>query len=560
VSDGDGFDGDLLRRNPAAFFGLGSAFDAKDLRRAYHAAIRRFRPETHPREFQLLREAHERLAFRIEAGAAARGSEPVPLEEGPSAASRPLGTPGERRAAYGDLSREPRRPEEFVALALLSDAIPSTEKGFEAWILEGLARHPADDGLEALFRVYQQEDLGSADIPRFLRRAAMALPPRTVWRLTAYSWETAALSLPFPAFRDLWEQCESPEDDIDEVPRAALMAYLLPLLTPDADRKWLEETVAWLARLHDVLRNDAAVLDAIDSWIPLREAMEEGKRGPRRRTKEEAARLKNPFHAPRPEPARFPGGPAGDAAKALLGALLASGCRDGADRLAGAARRVRDRTAGILDAFRPPDPELSRILGRMARWTGPLAAHHPSFEPDREPKEEARLVYAVHRKAEAALRGTKEGFLLGMATTTNLRVLDLLATGAAAIALFVGGVTGLAFLIMGMGRGSGQRSLEALFGGVAVGIAVGGAYFLMRHPPNFGARLQERFAASAQRRAYFRGVRPVVLEAIRDLGLPPEALVDPEVIRPVEVNPLVVWGAAQDPALPILRIAYRFAP
>jgi hypothetical protein len=54
-------DWELLARDPLAFFALDAGYERDDLRRAYGKWIRRFRPETHPAEFQRLRAAYEKL-------------------------------------------------------------------------------------------------------------------------------------------------------------------------------------------------------------------------------------------------------------------------------------------------------------------------------------------------------------------------------------------------------------------------------------------------------------------------------------------------------------------
>ncbi len=535
MTEEGGFDGGLLRRDPAAFFGLGEGFDAKDLRRAYHAAIRRFRPETHPEEFQLLREAHERLAAWLTFGGGRGGPAPAAEPSRPGPSSRPVDTPARRAEAYRELARDPGDPADFTALALLADAVPGADRDFEAWLLEGLARHPGDDGLDSLLRIYQQEDLPAPEVPRFLRRVATALPPRLPWTVAAYSWETAALRLPFEEFLALWEQCRSPGDDIDEGPRAALLAYLLPLLAPAADPEWLRETLAWLGERHDLLPDGGAGIDAVEAWLPIREAAEAGR-------------------LPSPD------GPVGAAVLGLLRALLGSGCRDGGERLSRAAEEVAGRSQGVLAAFDRPDGETAKALGRFIRWADHLAARHPSFDPARERKEEIKVVFAVHRQADAALRRRMATFLWKASSYTGLRFLDTFAAVLCGILLFIVFIAGVIGVVHGWQGTVDRAFLRGLVGAVEILGALAAAYFLYRRPWTFWTRRQERLTAAAGQRAYARHVRPVVVEAVRDLGLPPEVLVDPEVVAEEDLNSLVAHGVATDRALPILRLAHRFAP
>ncbi len=57
-----------LPHDPQAFFGLDGDFDRKQLKRAYGALIRQFKPETHPNEFQRIRQAYEQLESRSRYG------------------------------------------------------------------------------------------------------------------------------------------------------------------------------------------------------------------------------------------------------------------------------------------------------------------------------------------------------------------------------------------------------------------------------------------------------------------------------------------------------------
>src|SRR5262245_31227110 len=61
-------DWSLLPGDPFAFFGLNEAFEREDLRRSYGRLIKRFRPETHPQEFQRIRAAYEQLDTRLRYG------------------------------------------------------------------------------------------------------------------------------------------------------------------------------------------------------------------------------------------------------------------------------------------------------------------------------------------------------------------------------------------------------------------------------------------------------------------------------------------------------------
>jgi hypothetical protein len=51
--------------DPHKLFGIGPTADMRDLRRAYAALIRRFKPEHHPRQFRRIRDAYESLEWQV---------------------------------------------------------------------------------------------------------------------------------------------------------------------------------------------------------------------------------------------------------------------------------------------------------------------------------------------------------------------------------------------------------------------------------------------------------------------------------------------------------------
>ncbi len=58
----------LLPDDPVGFFGLASGYDRKDLKRAYNALLRRYKPDKAPQEFQKLRAAFEQLDGELRYG------------------------------------------------------------------------------------------------------------------------------------------------------------------------------------------------------------------------------------------------------------------------------------------------------------------------------------------------------------------------------------------------------------------------------------------------------------------------------------------------------------
>ena len=59
---------ELVSDDPVGFFGLPTGFDRKDLKRAYNALLRRYKPDKYPQEFQKLRAAFEQLDGELRYG------------------------------------------------------------------------------------------------------------------------------------------------------------------------------------------------------------------------------------------------------------------------------------------------------------------------------------------------------------------------------------------------------------------------------------------------------------------------------------------------------------
>jgi hypothetical protein len=59
-----------LPHDPAGFFGLGTGFDRRELKRSYNALLRRYKPEKFPQEFQRIRAAYEQLEASMRYGQA----------------------------------------------------------------------------------------------------------------------------------------------------------------------------------------------------------------------------------------------------------------------------------------------------------------------------------------------------------------------------------------------------------------------------------------------------------------------------------------------------------
>lgn len=162
----------LLPNNPLAFFGLNANFDRKDLKRAYGALIKQFRPETHPAEFQKIREAYEILEnqnrYGVEQAMMSKYSSAwqATLSSETTANSKSSDVVAEvlndfdtaiqdPTATYRRLKSKPNSPQDYFLLATLSDLIePADSQMYLKWILTGVKAHPRDPGLLRLLAEY----------------------------------------------------------------------------------------------------------------------------------------------------------------------------------------------------------------------------------------------------------------------------------------------------------------------------------------------------------------------------------------------------------------------
>jgi hypothetical protein len=554
------FEMSRLAGDPEGFFGLPPGFSERDLQRAYHASIRKFRPDYYPREFQRIREARDRLrdqvrwrAGRTGAGVEPQSPHPPQASEGPELL---FVTPDERSATYRRLASSPAVARDYATLALLSETVQSPGREFTSWLLEGLGRFPDDEGLEALLRCYVQEDLPLREVERFLRAASRTLPRRSLWTVPSAAWETAAMALPFDRFRSLWEDCEDAGELSDEPARAWLLARVLPALVARGDPDWIRERIEWLSARHDQISEGAGVLDALEDWEAMRAAMEAGDR-PLGRHETRSRRWRR-FLGRVEGPARFPSGEGAELARDLVEALLLSGMQGGAERLRAAARAVVEREKAILRDFDPRDPELVSSLRFLHRAAALLARDvPPALEPSEDEVEEASLVWAIHLRSAAAQSWTVRGLSVVLRIASVVyRAVDILS-----IALF-------AFLVCAslMGTVFVLRRMSTVYEWIRWTVGIGifglvwwGVAWTRRHWVHVGKWAMERALEVWERYAYRSSARMVAVQSIRDLGIAPESMVDDSIMYGRPMDGALARGVVEDPALRVLWVAYRFA-
>ena len=101
-----------LPHDPQSFFALADGFDRKDLKRAYNRLIRRFKPETHPEEFQRIRAAYEQLDQMLRYGGGMPAFQP-PTQAESGWSHEPREEPGAAAGPGQDATLAPDLPPEL---------------------------------------------------------------------------------------------------------------------------------------------------------------------------------------------------------------------------------------------------------------------------------------------------------------------------------------------------------------------------------------------------------------------------------------------------------------
>lgn len=253
-----------LPSDPARFFGLDADHDERDLRRAYARAIRRYKPETHPVEFQRIRSAFD--ALRQDA-LLAEWDEPV---------HREVPTPQEWRPRGDGSGNSDGGPEHYLQQALVSDVVEGSEHDFGGWLLAGVRRHPEAHELRTLLVLFWERAADARDLTSCIEqlqaivgRAGAGLPSYPLWRrlLTERG---------FDELRTAWDRTWSDAWGETRALQDLLLCRLLPDLVRTAPLPWVEEQ---LRRMEADIQRDGMLDDgelfALRAMADSRRAREE---------------------------------------------------------------------------------------------------------------------------------------------------------------------------------------------------------------------------------------------------------------------------------------------
>jgi hypothetical protein len=235
-----------LPNDPIGFFELPSGYDRRDLKRAYGKAIRIYKPETHPAEFGLVRDAYERLEKALRYGQeqqkrgeiadAWRGAQVTAL---PTEPARPTPSLSEANAPTSDSASTARRlsvddlplrklalidpvaameklqaisrrtPPDYFLAAILADATSGKPTAkYLGHLLDGLAAYPSDPGLTNLTWEFLHTEIPDAMLPKIVEFVAQKLRCPAFYMLTEPLWLRLIEQLPFDQWEQLLVRCE----------------------------------------------------------------------------------------------------------------------------------------------------------------------------------------------------------------------------------------------------------------------------------------------------------------------------------------------------------------
>lgn len=219
-----------LPHDPVGFFELPDSYDRRDLKRAYGKAIRQYKPETHPQEFQLIREAYERLEKQLRYGqqqqqraeAVDAWAPPAAEEFATESAAQAERQPAQRQlsvrelalvdpaAAMSKLQEQSRRTaQDYYLAAILVDAAGGkmTAK-YLGELLDGLMVYPHDPGLIALATEYLKTEVPDSMAGKIVQFVAKKLRSPLFYMLTESLWVRMVNTMPFDEFESLLSGCE----------------------------------------------------------------------------------------------------------------------------------------------------------------------------------------------------------------------------------------------------------------------------------------------------------------------------------------------------------------
>jgi hypothetical protein len=269
-----------LPDDPLAFFELSSDFDRKSLKRVYGKLIKEFRPETHPAEFQKIRQAYEVLENQQRYGVeqsmlsnytaawehTAQSDDRTGQGQVAEAAadnnfSNAIVDP---HSTYRRLKSQASSPQDYFLLATLSDLIEPREKlMYLKWLLTGVQKFPRDPGLLRLLAEYLSAFAESQIALSTLVTLAKLVGGDEFLQVTERLWLRLLRQVPFETWAKTLQRCDQQLRFRNVRPRLAFLMAILRRALWVAPKSWV------LARKQFVEQHGSEIDNALDDEVEL---------------------------------------------------------------------------------------------------------------------------------------------------------------------------------------------------------------------------------------------------------------------------------------------------
>ena len=292
--DADNVRWDRLPNDPIGFFQLPEGFDRKDLKRSYGRLIRIYKPETHPAEFQRIRDAYESLEMELRYGAdrdlekekkdAWEVANQSPIQSRTTVPSSSIDShfPSPPQAPNFDTDPEAyyrhlvgattKSPRDFFELAILSDILQREDPHrFLKWLLTGLKQYPTDPGLLRLLREHLATDVDTSSAFSILLTLSKIVPPSAFFPASEPLWERIFREVPFESYSQWLSACESNFQQRLTTHHLIFYIHALKRMAWTANADWVQEKWQWIqshgSEIPDGFDQDLGFLELLLAYI-----------------------------------------------------------------------------------------------------------------------------------------------------------------------------------------------------------------------------------------------------------------------------------------------------
>lgn len=268
----------LLPDFPARFFGLSTGFEREELKRAYGALIKKFKPDKSPNEFKMIRAAYEQLDRSLRYGRTQADADSqrsiVPFDE---VIRSELDAPNQKSVSDAEdisdrvtpkelvlqqlaqsepkvvfetiRSKTNKSPFDFYVLAILADVVGEESAHFGYWLAKGMESHPHDASLISLQAEYLKTSEMSAEaMHELLMHLAKSLQKSSFFYLTEPLWFRYVQRCDWNVFHETLKVCDRLTTELDIHAKVAFYVGLIRRAMWKAPLDWLQETVDWIER------------------------------------------------------------------------------------------------------------------------------------------------------------------------------------------------------------------------------------------------------------------------------------------------------------------------